>query len=95
MSEEEFRKRAVALKYNPAEDAAPRVVAKGQGVIAERILAIARENNIPIHEDRDLVEVLAVLQLGQLIPEEVYGALAEILAFLYRLNRKAKPSFAT
>lgn len=94
MAEEDFRKRAVALKYNPAEDAAPRVVAKGQGVIAERILAIARENNIPIHEDRDLVEVLAVLQLGQLIPEEVYGALAEILAFLYRLNRKAKPSFA-
>ena len=88
------RKKAVALRYNPAEDPAPRVVGKGQGVIAERIMEIAREHDIPIHEDPDLVELLAALELGQLIPEEMYAALAEILAFLYRLNRRAKPAMA-
>jgi flagellar biosynthesis protein len=89
------RKKAVALRYNPGEDPAPRVVGKGQGVIAERIMEIAREHDIPIHEDPDLVELLAALELGQLIPEEMYAALAEILAFLYRLNRRAKPALAS
>jgi len=91
----ETRKKAVALRYNPGQDAAPRVVGKGQGLLAERILAIAREYEIPIHEDPDLVELLAALDLGRLIPEELYGALAEILAFLYRLNRRAKPALAS
>ncbi|KXK33990.1 EscU/YscU/HrcU family type III secretion system export apparatus switch protein [bacterium] len=94
MNEETPRKRAVALRYDPVEDPAPRLVAKGQGHVAERILEIAREHGIHIHEDPDLVEVLAALDLGQLIPEELYEALAEILAFIYRLNRLAKPQMA-
>jgi flagellar biosynthesis protein len=94
VAEDKTRKRAVALRYNPKEDAAPRLVAAGQGHVAERILALAREHGIPIHEDPDLVEILAALDLGELIPEELYGALAEILAFLYRLNRLARPHFA-
>ena len=84
------RKKAAALRYNPAEDPAPRLVAKGGGAVAERILALAKEHNIPIHEDPDLVEALGVLELGRLIPEKLYGALAEVLAFLYRIDRKAK-----
>lgn len=91
MEQDEPRKKAVALRYHPDEDSAPRVVGKGQGVLAARILEIARENNIPIQEDPDLVEVLAALELGQLIPEDLYAALAEILSFLYRMNRRAKP----
>lgn len=90
----EPRKRAIALRYNPETDAAPKVVGSGQGAIAESILRIARENNIPIHEDPDLVEILGKLQIGELIPEEIYGAVAEILAFLYRLNKRAKPKLA-
>ncbi len=82
------------MRYDPVEDPAPRLVAKGQGHVAERILEIAREHGIHIHEDPDLVEVLAALDLGQLIPEELYEALAEILAFIYRLNRLAKPQMA-
>lgn len=82
------------MRYDPGEDPAPRLVAKGQGHVAERILEIAREHGIHIHEDPDLVEVLAALDLGQLIPEELYEALAEILAFIYRLNRLAKPQMA-
>lgn len=94
MAEEQHRKKAVALRYNPEEDPAPRLVAKGQGHIAEKIIEIAREHGVPIHEDPDLVELLAALDLGQLIPEELYAALAEILAFIYRLNRRAKPYMA-
>ncbi|MCA9410464.1 MAG: EscU/YscU/HrcU family type III secretion system export apparatus switch protein [Candidatus Omnitrophica bacterium] len=84
------RKRAVALRYDPELDPAPRVVAKGRGVIAEKILEVAKENDIPIHEDPDLVEILAAIDLGRLIPAEMYSAVAEILAFLYRVNDKAK-----
>jgi len=93
--EDERRKKAVALRYDPDQESAPRVVGKGQGVIAEKILEIARLHDIPIHEDPDLVEVLAALELGRLIPEELYGALAEILAFLYKLNGKGKPILAS
>ena len=90
----EPRKKAVALRYDPLTDPAPRLIGKGQGVIAERIVQIAREHGIPIHEDRDLVEILGSLKMGELIPEEIYGAVAEILAFLYRLNKRAKPKVA-
>jgi flagellar biosynthesis protein len=90
----ETRKKAVALRYDPEADAAPRVVGSGQGAIAEGILRIAREHKIPIHEDPDLVEILGSLKIGELIPEEIYGAVAEILAFLYRMNKRTKPKLA-
>lgn len=95
MTEPEFRKRAVAIRYDPGVDAAPRVVAKGQGHVAQRIIELAREHEIPIHEDPDLVEVLAALELGELIPEEMYTALVEILAFLYQANKRAKTQLAS
>ncbi len=78
--------RAVALRYKPGEDTAPRLTAKGKGNVAERIVELARKNGVPIRQDRNLVEVLSRLDLEQEIPPEVYRAVAEILAFVYRLS---------
>lgn len=80
--------RAVALGYDPERDEAPRVLAKGSGIIAENIRQLAHEHGIPIHEDRQLVEYLMALDLYQEIPPEVYPVVAEILAFIYRMNQK-------
>ena len=82
------RKQAVALQYNSEQQSAPEVLAKGQGLIAEKIIAIARENNIHVHENPQLVAMLSQLQLNTPIPEELYKAVAEVLAFVYRLNQK-------
>jgi flagellar biosynthesis protein len=81
------RQRAVALRYNAAEDAAPRIVAKGAGLLAQSILDIARENDIHIQEDPAMVAVLARLEVNAQIPDELYQAVAEILAFVHRLNQ--------
>jgi flagellar biosynthesis protein len=82
--------RAAALRYERGVDRAPRVVARGEGHLAERILAAAREHGIPIHEDRALVQVLTKLDVDAEIPLEVFQAVAEILAFLYRANQTAR-----
>lgn len=87
MAEPREQKRAVAIRYDAANDTAPRVVAKGRGAIADRILKIARENNIPLREDKNLVRVLSRLELDQEIPPELYQVVAAILAVLYRANR--------
>jgi flagellar biosynthesis protein len=78
--------RATALKYNSQTDSAPVVKAKGMGIIADRIIEIAKENNIPIKEDPDLVELLMQIDVDKEIPPELYKVVAEILAFVYRLN---------
>ena len=83
----EPRKRAVALRYQAEDDPAPRVLAKGQGALADRILSIAREEGIHVQEDPDLLMLLAKLEVNDTIPEELYRAVAEVLAFVYRLNR--------
>jgi flagellar biosynthesis protein len=80
------RHRAAALGYEPGKDAAPRVVASGEGRIADRIRTLAREYGIPIHEDPALVDVLAQLPLDETIPPALFAAVAEILGFLYRLQ---------
>jgi flagellar biosynthesis protein len=81
--------KAVALKYDGKKDRAPRVVAKGRGRIAEKIIEIAKENNVPLYEDKNLVPILEALDLETDIPPELYRAVAEVLAFIYRLNGKA------
>ncbi len=86
----EKKAKAAALKYRHGEDRAPAVVAKGTGALAEKILETAREHGIPIREDKTLVEILSSLDLYQEIPPELYRAVAEILAFVYKLNLKAK-----
>lgn len=83
-------KKAVALKYQAESDTAPKVVAKGKGDIAARIIAVAKEHGIPIHEDADLLEVLATLELDREIPADLYRTVAEILAFIYRVNDSMK-----
>jgi flagellar biosynthesis protein len=80
----------VALRYAPKKDQAPKLVAKGRGYLADKILELARQHNIPIREDRNLLQILSRLDLEEEIPPEVYKAVAEILAFIYRLaNRQA------
>ncbi|MBF0506627.1 MAG: EscU/YscU/HrcU family type III secretion system export apparatus switch protein [Nitrospirae bacterium] len=84
----DIRKKAAALRYNVKEDTAPRVVAKGSGAIAEKILSIAKEHNIPLRDDPQLVEVLSALDLYQEIPPDLYKAVAEVLAFVYKMTKK-------
>lgn len=86
MSEES--KKAVALKYEPEKDSAPKVVAKGRGYIAEKIIEIARQHGIPLKEDEAMVEVLSKLELYEEIPVELYKAVAEILVFVYQIKGK-------
>jgi len=86
--EKKKRLYAAALRYKAKEDDAPKMVAKGKGRIAEKIIALAQEHNIPIREDPDLVQALMKLELNQYIPEELYKVVAEILAFIYRMNNK-------
>ena len=84
--------KAAALKYNRGDASAPKMVAKGRGKVAEKIVEIARAHNIPIKEDEDLVEFLSTLDLYQEIPQELYKAVAEILAFLYLVKDRAPRS---
>ncbi|MDR1471813.1 MAG: EscU/YscU/HrcU family type III secretion system export apparatus switch protein [Synergistaceae bacterium] len=80
-------RRAAALQYDESVDSAPKVIAKGRGRTAERIVETAREANIPIVEDAALVSALLVLELGDEIPVELYQSAAKILAFLRNLDR--------
>ncbi len=83
-------RKAVALKYERGKDAAPKVTAKGRGAVADKILALAREHGIPIEKDSTLMEALYRLDLNEQIPEELYQIVAEILAFIYRMNALKK-----
>jgi len=81
---------AVALRYQPEApflDAAPRLVAKGQGLLADRILALAKEHQIPVQRDEDLLAVLEPLDLNRMIPKELFQAVAIMLAALYKANK--------
>jgi flagellar biosynthesis protein len=82
------QKKTVALKYEPDQDRAPRIVAKGTGPVADKILELAREHGIPVKDDPDLVEVLSRLDIQEQIPAELYVIVAELLAFVYKLNGK-------
>lgn len=83
-------KEAVALRYRPPAESAPRVTAKGAGEDAERILELARIHNIPIREDADLTHLLGKLELETEIPPSLFRLIAEILAFIYFVNEKWK-----
>jgi flagellar biosynthesis protein len=84
-------RKAVALRYTPDMEA-PVVTAKGQGRIAEKIIQLAKANNVPLQEDPSLVEVLSKLDLDQQIPPDLYQLVAEILTFVYRTDRRARLS---
>lgn len=78
--------KAVALQYDKKNEPAPRVTASGEGYMAEQIIEIARQNNIPIHQDANLAEILSALELDSFIPLDAYVAVAEILSYIYRKN---------
>jgi flagellar biosynthesis protein len=82
------QKKAVALKYQPDKDNAPKITAKGSGNVAEKIIEIARKHGIPVKDDPDLVNVLSKLDIKEEIPASVYVVVAELLAFAYSLNKK-------
>ena len=82
MAEEKKKvKTAVALSYEPGY-AAPKVVASGRGIIAERIIEKAKESNVAVHEDSKLANTLANLEIGEMIPPELYEVVAEVLVFV-------------
>lgn len=81
---------AVALAYNPG-DQAPTVLATGKGLIADKIIDGAKENDIPLYEDSKLAKTLSKLELGDTIPPELYNVVAEVLVFVDRMDKiKAK-----
>lgn len=87
---ENKEKIAIALEYSP-ENEAPVVIATGKGVLADKILDAAGQEDIPVYQDEKLAKTLSKLELGEMIPEELYGAVAEILVFVDRMDRiKAK-----
>ncbi|MFW5992091.1 MAG: EscU/YscU/HrcU family type III secretion system export apparatus switch protein [Halanaerobiaceae bacterium] len=81
-----MQKKAAALKYDMDKDEAPVVTASGKGTIADKIIEAAAEHDIPVKEDRDIVDILVQLNIGEEIPPELYQAIAEILSFIYRLE---------
>lgn len=84
------QKKAVALVYDRQTGSAPKVVASGANLIAERIIAAAASAGVHIQEDKALVELLAKIPVGQEIPAELYQTIAEILAFVYSVNNRYK-----
>ncbi|WP_419883815.1 EscU/YscU/HrcU family type III secretion system export apparatus switch protein [Peribacillus sp. B-H-3] len=86
----ENRKEAIALKYDTEKNSAPVIVAKGKGKTAENIFEKAKEFNIPVQEDPSLVELLGKLDINTAIPEELYQAVAEVFAFIYKIDSQMK-----
>ena len=88
MTEESAEQQAVALRYDSEREAAPRIVATGKGYLAESILRIAEEHDIPLHHDADLLTVLSKLDCGIVVPPRLYEALAQVLAACYQHQQK-------
>lgn len=83
------RQVAVALQHDPESAAAPRVVAKGRGALAEQILQIAFDRDVKVRSDADLAQILAAVDLDSEIPLEAFAAVAEILSYVYRAQNRA------
>lgn len=91
MSKDEVEKpiqQAIALSYQQVNSAAPKVVAKGSGFVAENILAVAKQHSVPVYQNKTLVSMLMAVELDREIPPELYQAVAEILAYIYRIDQK-------
>ena len=80
-------KQAIALEYDPSDDA-PRVVASGKGILAEKIIEKAQESSVPIHRDDKLADTLSRLDIGEMIPPELYEVVAEILVFVDAVDHR-------
>ena len=87
-AKQEPKKRAIALRYDQGRDEAPTVVATGQGLVADKIVEMARESGVPVESNPDLADALADVELGTAIPEELYPVVAELLVFVSRMNKQ-------
>lgn len=81
-------KKAAALRYDTTKESAPRVVAKGEGQVAENIIKIAQLHNLPIKKDEDLIELLSKVELDKEVPQALYKAVAELFSFIYKISKK-------
>ena len=88
MKQNQTKNLAISLKYSGGSDHAPKVTAKGQGWVAEKIIAMAEQQNIPIRKDKHLVALLEKIDVGREIPESLYKLVAELLAWVYQLNNE-------
>lgn len=86
MANENKKKQAIALQYNPGDEA-PTIVASGMGIVADKIIEKAKESDVPLYEDSKLANTLSKLEIGDMIPPELYGVVAEILVFVDNLDR--------
>lgn len=84
----EKRKQAIALSYDSNKESAPKVIAKGKGLIADKIVEKAKNNQVPVQEDPSLVELLSTLNINEQIPEDLYMAVAEVFAFIYSIEKE-------
>ena len=80
-------KSAISLQYQKEINSAPKITARGEGWVAEKIIEIAQERNIPIREDKDLLNLLSEIDIGREVPESLYKVVAELLAWVYQLNK--------
>ncbi len=83
-----MKKKAAALRYDTSKENAPRVLASGEGEVANNIIKIAQLNNLPIKEDADLVELLSKIEIDKEVPEALYKAVAEVFSFIYKSTKK-------
>ncbi len=88
--EDKKKLKVVAVKYDLDKDKAPKIVAGGKGILAQEILRIAEENNVPLYEDPSLADLLSKLEIDAEIPPEMYILVAEVLAFVYQLDKMSK-----
>jgi len=86
MADREKIKQAIALEYDPS-DQAPKIIATGKGKLAERIIETAKESNVPVHQDEKLASTLSKLDIGDFIPPELYEVVAEILVFVDKMEK--------
>ncbi len=85
-TEEKKMKQAIALEYDPSDEA-PKVIASGKGILAEKIIEKAKESDVPIHRDDKLADTLSRLEIGDMIPPELYEVVAEILIFVDSMDK--------
>jgi flagellar biosynthesis protein len=84
------RPAAAALQYDPVKPEPPQIVAVGRGLVAEEIVRVAKERGIPLHEDPGLVAALSALDVSEYIPRELYAVVAEILAYVFRVDSESR-----
>jgi len=83
-------KKAAALRYDAKQENAPRVLARGEGEVANNIIKIAELNNLPIRKDEDLIELLSKVDIGKEVPDALYKAVAEVFSFIYKTTNKKR-----